>query len=200
MFYEPKKNNHGLPHRPFKALVGPRPIGWISTLGRDGIANLAPYSFFNAVADDPPVVMFSSSGAKDSLRNAQATGEFVCNIVSYAQRDAMNASSANVPPGVDEFDLAGLAKAECRIVRAPRVAEAPAALECRTVKIVDLPGEGGQPNLYRVVFGLVVGIHIADEALVDGIVDAVRLNQLARLGYQDYSVVDKVFPLVRPGD
>lgn len=199
MFYEPKKNDHGLPHGPFKALVAPRPIGWISTLGSDGVANLAPYSFFNGVSDDPPVVMFSSAGIKDSLSNAEATGEFVCNIVSYALRDAMNASSADVGAGVDEFELAGLQKAACRMVRAPRVADAPAALECRTIKIVDLPGQDGQPNFYRVVFGLVVGIHIADDALVDGLVDAKRLNQLARLGYHDYSAVDKVFSLARPG-
>jgi len=199
MFYEPKDNDHGLPHQPFKALVAPRPIGWISTISDDGIANLAPYSFFNGVSDDPPMVMFSSGGNKDSLVNAETTGEFVCNIVSYALRDAMNASSANVHANVDEFELAGLRKAECRIVKAPRVAEAPAALECRTVKIVDLPGEDGQGSHYRVVFGLVVGIHIADETLIDGLVDAKRLNQLARLGYQDYSAVDKVFSLARPG-
>ncbi len=199
MFYEPRKNDHGLPHRPFKALVAPRPIGWISTISDEGIANLAPYSFFNGVSDDPPMVMFSSGGNKDSLVNAESTGEFVCNIVSYALRDAMNASSANVDANVDEFELAGLRKAECRIVKAPRVAEAPAALECRTLKIVDLPGEDGQCSHYRVVFGLVVGIHIADETLIDGLVDAKRLNQLARLGYHDYSAVDKVFSLARPG-
>lgn len=198
MFYEPDRNDHGLPYRPFKALVGPRPIGWISTLGADGVANLAPYSFFNAVADDPPIVMFSSSGAKDSLTNAEASGEFVCNIASYELRDAMNASSAAVAPGVDEFELAGLAKAACRLVRPPRVAAAPAALECRTVRVLDLPGHGDEPNVYRVVFGRVVGIHIADGMIVDGRVDAMRLHQLARLGYQDYCAVESVFPLTRP--
>ena len=198
MFYEPDKNDHGLPHRPFKALVGPRPIGWISTLAPDGTANLAPYSFFNAVAEDPPVVMFSSAGAKDSLTNAEATGEFVCNLASYELREQMNATSAAVAPGVDEFGLAGLAKAECRRVAPPRVAAAPAALECRTVKVVDLPGHDGAANLYRVVFGIVVGIHIADEMIVDGLVDATRLHQLARLGYHDYTYVSDVFPLTRP--
>lgn len=198
MFYEPEKNNHGLPHRPFKALVAPRPIGWISTLNRQGIANLAPYSFFNGVADDPPVVMFSSQGAKDSLTNAEATGEFVCNIVSYRLRDAMNASSADVASGVDEFELAGLQKADCVMVKAPRVADAPAALECRTIKVVDLPGHGDQPNIYQVVFGAVVGIHISDGVIIDGMVDPTIFRPLARLGYHDYASVDEVFPLVRP--
>jgi len=196
MFYEP--HDHGLPHSPFKSLVVPRPIGWISTLSPNGVANLAPYSFFNGVADDPPVVLFSSLDVKDSQRNAEATGEFVCNIVSYELREAMNATSAAAPPEVDEFELAGLAKAPCRLVKCPRVAEAPAALECTYIKTVDLPGRDGGANAYSVVFGLVVAVHIADEMISGGMVDAAKLRQLARLGYQDYAFVENVFSLKRP--
>ena len=198
MFYEPEKNNHGLPHRPFKTLVAPRPIGWISTISPAGVANLAPYSFFNGVSDDPPTVMFSSQGRKDSLRNAEATGEFVCNIVSYDMRDEMNASSASVSSDVDEFELAGLDKAPCRLVKAPRVARAPAALECKTLKIVNLPGPDGVTEGNHVVFGTVVGIHIADDMIVDGVVSPTRIRALARLGNQDYASVDSVFSLIRP--
>lgn len=198
MFYEPKNNDHGLPHGPFKSLVAPRPIGWISTVSKSGVANLAPYSFFNALADDPPVVMFSSSGRKDSLINAEETGEFVCNISSYELVQEMNLSSAALAADVDEFEHAGVEKAECQIVNVPRVAKAPAALECKTFKVIDLPGYDGKPNLYQAVLGVVVGIHIADEMIVDGLVDTKKLHQLARLGYMDYLSVEDVFTLKRP--
>lgn len=200
MFYQPQIDNHGLPHNPFKAIVSPRPIGWISTVDANGIANLAPYSFFNAIADTPPMVAFGSGGKKadqafnkDSVANIRATGEFVVNIVSYALRDAMNASSASLPAGEDEFEAAGLEKAACNVVTAPRVAAAPAALECKLFKFVDLPGDNNV-----LVIGEVVGVHMDDSAIVDGIFDVTRFQPLARLGYHDYSVISDVISLKRP--
>lgn len=201
MFYEPK-DGHGLPHNPFNALVTPRPIGWISTRDADGNANLAPYSFFNAVAYVPPQVMFASTsakpdqdGTKDSVANIRATGVFCVNIVSYALRDAMNASSAALARDVNEFDKAGLTQQPCAIIDCPRVAEAPAALECRLTQVVQLEGAH---NI--AVFGEVVGIHISDAILVDGQVDVTRYEPLSRLGYRDYAKVSEVFSLARPDD
>ena len=199
MFYRPGLDPHGLPHNPFKALVAPRPIGWISTLDAEGRRNLAPYSFFNAFSDTPPMVGYASTGAKasgerkDTLANIRATGEFVVNIVSYALRDAMNVTSAGLAAGEDEFAAAGLARAESRVVRPPRVAAAPAALECQLWRMIDLPGPA---NI--LVIGTVVGVHIDDSVIVDGMVDVTRYQPLARLGYRDYTAVDHVFPLDRP--
>lgn len=199
MFYRPGLDPHGLPHNPFKALVAPRPIGWISTLDAEGRRNLAPYSFFNAFSDTPPMVGYASTGGKatgerkDTLANIRATGEFVVNVVSYALRDAMNASSAQLPAEADEFAHAGLTPAPCETVLAPRVAEAPAALECRLWRIVDLPGAGN-----ALALGEVTGIHIDEAVLRDGMVDVTRYNPMARLGYQDYAAVMEVFPLRRP--
>lgn len=203
MFYEAnKKGSHGLPHDPFKSLVTPRPIGWISSLGPDGGVNLAPYSFFNAVCYDPNIVMFSASGLPDdpkkhSRRNAEESGEFVCNIVSYALREQMNVTSGEVPRGVNEMELAGLTPEPSVLVKAPRVAEAPAHLECKYLRTVefesDLPGQ-----THGVVFGRVVGVHIRDEFLVDGMVDQVKMRNLARMGYWDYTSVESVFPMPRP--
>lgn len=189
----------GLAHNPFKALVAPRPIGWISSLDAEGRANLAPYSFFNAVDDDPPIVMFSSSGWKHTVANVEATGEFVCNLASAHLQSEMNISSAKVPAGVDEFELAGLEKAPSRLVRVPRVAAARAALECRLLRIVELTDLAGQACDARVVFGQVVGIHIDDAMVSNGRVDMSRLQLLARLGYKDYSVTSEVFEMDRPG-
>ncbi|MCY1705844.1 flavin reductase family protein [Pannonibacter sp. SL95] len=189
----------GLAHNPFKALVAPRPIGWISSLDAEGRANLAPYSFFNAVDDDPPIVMFSSSGWKHTVANVEATGEFVCNLASAHLQSEMNISSAQVPTGVDEFELAGLEKAPSRLVRVPRVAAARAALECRLLRIVELTDLAGQACDARVVFGQVVGIHIDDAMVSNGRVDMSRLQLLARLGYKDYSVTSEVFEMDRPG-
>jgi flavin reductase (DIM6/NTAB) family NADH-FMN oxidoreductase RutF len=189
----------GLAHNPFKALVAPRPIGWISSLDAEGRANLAPYSFFNAVDDDPPIVMFSSSGWKHTVANVEATGEFVCNLASAHLQSEMNISSAQVPAGVDEFELAGLEKAPSRLVRVPRVAAARAALECRLLRIVELTDLAGQACDARVVFGQVVGIHIDDAMVSYGRVDMSRLQLLARLGYKDYSVTSEVFEMDRPG-
>jgi flavin reductase (DIM6/NTAB) family NADH-FMN oxidoreductase RutF len=170
MFYEPSQG-HGLPHNPFKACVVPRPIGWVSTIGPEGANNLAPYSFFNAVADTPPMVMFSSNGvhphgAKDSADNAARSGEFVVNVATWDLRHTMNASSAPVETGVDEFVLAGLTAAPSRIVSAPRVAETPVNLECRTHQVVELPCAPGGRNV--TVFGEVVGVHIDESVLTPG--------------------------------
>lgn len=198
MFYDPRSETHGLAHNPFNALVAPRPIGWISSLSKDGTANLAPYSFFNAVSGRPPFVMFSSAGRKDSQTNIEETGEFVVNMAVAELREALNLSSAPVAAGVDEFDLAGLKKAECRNVSVPRVAASPVALECVLNKVVALTARDGTKAVSEVMFGEVVGIHISDDVIVDGIVDVKRLRPLARLGYMDYAIVDDVFEMHRP--
>ncbi|RMD46749.1 MAG: flavin reductase family protein [Alphaproteobacteria bacterium] len=201
MFYRPSEG-HGLPHNPFSALVVPRPIGWISTRDAAGRDNLAPYSFFNAVAYTPPQVMFATTsakpdrpGTKDSAAVAAETGVFCVNIVSWALREAMNRSSAALPAGEDEFAHAGLAKAECHEIDCPRVAEAPAALECRVVEILHLPGAAN-----RVVFGEVVGVHIRDEVIRDGRVDVAAMDVIGRLGYRDYVRVREIFEMARPDD
>ncbi|MEM9779000.1 MAG: flavin reductase family protein [Pseudomonadota bacterium] len=201
MFYRPGIDDHGLPHNPFKAMVTPRPIGWISTLDGEGRANLAPYSFFNALADAPPMVMFSNTGrkpdqpfAKDSVANIRETGEFVTNIVGLGMRDAMNASSGGYPAGTDEFEVAGLEKAASQIVAPPRVAGVPGAFECKLWKIIELPGESNV-----MVIGEVVGIHIDEAMLRNGIFDVLRYKPLSRLGYRDYATVTDVFSLNRPG-
>ena len=198
MFYRPE-DGHGLPHNPFNAIVSPRPIGWISTRGDTG-DNLAPYSFFNAVAYVPPQVMFASTsakpdrdGTKDSMAQLRETGVFCVNIVEYAMRNAMNVTSGAHSAGTDEFTLADIVKAECDTIDCPRVATAPASLECKVTQITTLPGEA---NL--VVFGQVSGVHIRDDCLTDGLFDVTRYNPLTRLGYQDYSVIREVFPLIRP--
>ncbi|WP_417711537.1 flavin reductase family protein [Roseibium aggregatum] len=198
MFYETEKNDHGLPHNPFKAIVAPRPIGWISTLDKDGNPNLAPYSFFNAVCDTPPIVMFSSSGYKDSVSNIDATGEFVCNMASFGLKDEMNQSSAAVAHGVSEFDLAGLEMAASQLVKAPRVAKAVTALECKHLQTQRLKTLTGSETDNYVVFGQVVGIHIDDSILVDGMVDVTLYKPLSRLGYMDYASVTEVFQMGRP--
>jgi flavin reductase (DIM6/NTAB) family NADH-FMN oxidoreductase RutF len=198
MFYDAVANTHGLQWDPFKALVSPRPIGWISTLGKSGVVNLAPYSFFNAVSTDPYFVMFSSGGRKDSQRNAEETGEFVCSLATYDLREAMNRTSQHVGPDVDEMALAGLTPAPSKIVAPPRVAESPVAFECRYWRTIELPGPDGGPGTHAIVLGQVVGVHIDDAAIVEGKVDVTRLKPIARLGYGDYAVIDEVFELTRP--
>lgn len=198
MFYEPGVTASGLPHDPFKAIVAPRPIGWISTIDAEGRVNLAPYSYFNAIGDRPAMVMFSSSGNKHTVANVAATNEFVCNLATWDLREAMNETSASVPRDVNEFELAGLSMAPSRLVRPPRVAESPAALECRAVTMfrpVDL--DGRQTEQY-VVIGQVVGIHIDDAALRDGRFDMAAARTIARCGYMDYAVVDALFAMHRP--
>ena len=193
---------HGLPHDPFKSCVVPRPIGWISTIGADAAVNLAPYSFFNAVATEPPMVMFSSNGkqahgTKDSVANAEATGEFVCNMATWDLRDPMSQTSRPVPPEVDEFELAGLETPPTELGKPPRGKASPIHLECVYHQTLELPCdiEGGRN---AICLGRVVGVHIRDEFLTDGKVDIARIKPLARLGYQDYTVAEKVLTLSRP--
>lgn len=198
MYYEPGSQPHGLPHDPLKSCVVPRPIGWISTISAEGVANLAPYSFFNLVATEPPLVMYSSCGttpwgAKDSSRNIETQGQFVVNMATYAQRDAVVASSAPLPPEIDEFEHAGLGKLPSRRVSPPRVSGAPVHLECERHRIVELPHEGEGRNV--LVIGRVVGVHIADAALNEGMLDVARIQPLARLGYKHYARVAEVFTL-----
>ncbi|ODR98558.1 flavin reductase [Methyloceanibacter methanicus] len=195
MFYDAVANTHGLERDPFTALVSPRPIGWISTLDVNGVVNLAPYSFFNAVSTNPHFVMFSSGGRKDSQRNAEETGEFVCSLATYDLREAMNRTSKHVEPHVDEMALAGLSPAPSTLVAPPRVAESPVAFECKYWRTVELPGVDGKPGSHAIVLGQVVGIHIDDDALVAGKVDVTKLRPIARLGYRDYAVIDEVFEL-----
>lgn len=201
MFYKPQ-DGHGLPHNPFNAIVTPRPIGWISSRDSDGNDNLAPYSFFNAVAYVPPQVMFSSTGqkpdregTKDSVSNIRDTGVFCVNIVEYAMRDAMNASSATVNKNIDEFARAKLEKTPCETIDCARVSGTPAALECKLTQILQLPGAAN-----FAVFGEVTGIHMRDDCLSDGLFDITRFHPLARLGYRDYTRVTDIFSLSRPDD
>jgi flavin reductase (DIM6/NTAB) family NADH-FMN oxidoreductase RutF len=201
MFYRPK-DGHSLPHNPFNAIVTPRPIGWISTRDAQGRDNLAPYSFFNGVAYVPPQVMFASTGTKadvdgtkDSMANIRDTGVFCVNVVEYAMRDAMNASSATLPHGTDEFGHAGIEKAECGEIACARVANAPASLECRMTQIVKIEGESN-----FVVFGEVVGVHMRDDCIKDGRFDVTTYQPLSRLGYRDYARVTDVFEIIRPDD
>ncbi len=198
MFYDPRDpKGHGLPHDPFKSLIAPRPIGWISTLSDDGKVNLAPYSFFNAVCYPPYIVMFSSSELVDdprkhSRRNAEDTGEFVCNLVSAELTDAMHMTAAHVDRDVDELAMAGLTTEPSVTVKPPRVRESPAHLECRYMQTVilesDTPG-----STHGVVFGEVTGIHISDTVMTDGLVDITKLRPVARLGYRDYTIVEDGF-------
>ncbi|WP_045761642.1 flavin reductase family protein [Xanthomonas albilineans] len=180
-FYEPA-HGHGLPHDPFNAIVGPRPIGWIGSLGADGVANLAPYSFFNAFNYVPPIVGFASIGWKDSVRNIEASGEFTWNLVTRALAEVMNASSAAVAPEVDEFALAGLAVASSRLVGAPRVAASPVSFECRLSQLLPLQTARGEPIQTWLVLGEVVGVHIARSALQDGLYDPAAVGTLLRAG------------------
>jgi len=198
MFYDAVANRHGLRHDPFKALVAPRPIGWISTLDGQGRVNLAPYSFFNALAENPHIVAFSSTGWKHSAANAAETGEFVCSLATWDLREAMNRSSAAVPAGTDEMLLAGLTPGPSRLVKPPRVAESPVALECRWLRTIALADLEGRPAGHWLVLGQVVGIHIDEACLVDGKVDVTKLKPIARLGYRDYAVVESVFEMTRP--
>ena len=197
MFYD-ARTKAPLKHDPVKALVAPRPIGWISTLSRKGVANLAPYSFFNLVASGPSIVAFSSAGRKDSQTNAEQTGEFVCNIASFDQREAVNSSAATLPPEVDEFALTGLGTLPSQLIKPPRVKGAPAHLECVYLQTVPLFSKDGVRNGFDLVLGEVVGVHIDDQFVKEGLVDTAAMRLIARLGYLDYSVTDEVFTLRRP--
>ncbi len=202
MYYEPGNQHHGLRRDPFKSLVVPRPIGWISTVDRDGVVNLAPYSYFNAVATNPHVVMFCpgprpSKQLKDSRRNAEETGEFVVNIVTDKLREQMNFTSADAPPEVDEMARAGLESLPSRRVKPPRVAGSPIHLECEYLQTVTLPS-ADPTAASAIVLGTVIGIHIDDSVLTEGMIDMNKFRPVARLGYMDYTVVDNVFTMNRP--
>jgi flavin reductase (DIM6/NTAB) family NADH-FMN oxidoreductase RutF len=197
MFYDAIENRHGLPNDPFKAIVAPRPIGWVSSISKAGIANLAPYSFFNAIAENPHYVVFGSGGLKDSLTNVEATDEFAINVATFALREKMNLSSASVAPNVDEFALAGLTPAPCRLIKPPRVAESPAALECKLYQIVPLPDDRGDAQDWAII-GRVIGIHIDDRFVRDGRVDTAAMQPIARLGYSEYATVESAWRMRRP--
>ncbi|MCA0433980.1 MAG: flavin reductase family protein [Proteobacteria bacterium] len=197
MFYDAIRNDHGFAIDPVKALIAPRPIAWISTRSGAGVNNLAPYSFFNAFSDKPYYVAFGSGGRKDTLVNAEETGCFAVNLVSHGLRDAMNASSARAGSDVDEFALAGLKPAACRMIEAPRVAESPATLECRHHLTVPLPGDDGVPRDFLVI-GRVVGVHIDDRYLSEGRVNTGAMELVARLGYAEYATVRETWRMRRP--
>jgi flavin reductase (DIM6/NTAB) family NADH-FMN oxidoreductase RutF len=198
MFYETSKNDHGLPRDPFKAIVSPRPVGWVTSMSAGGEINLAPYSFFNAVSDDPPIVMFSSDGYKDSLTFVAQTKEFVCNLATFDLRSEVVATSETFARGVNEMAKAGLVAAPSCLVRPPRVANSPCALECKLLQIVDLANLDGALVHRHVVFGQVVGVHIDDRFIKNGRLDTAAMQPIARCGYSDYAVVDKVFAVARP--
>jgi flavin reductase (DIM6/NTAB) family NADH-FMN oxidoreductase RutF len=199
MFYEPDKRDPAvLPHDPFKAIVAPRPIGWITSISPKGEVNLAPYSFFNGVNSRPNLVMFASEGRKDSVSNISETGEFVCNLATFDLREKMNATSAPFARGIDEMQRAGLVPAPSRLVKPPRVAASPCALECKLIKIVAMETFDHQPVDCHVVFGQVVGVHIDDRFIVGGFLDTAALRPIARCGYDQYAAVDGLFSMQRP--
>lgn len=205
MYYDPEKNDHGLAYSPFKSCVVPRPIGWISTLSKDGVHNLAPYSQFQNLTFDPPYVMFAANQTsrgtrKDTVVNTEETGEFVYNMATYPLREAVNLSAAEVPPEVDEFDLARVTKAPSIRVKPCGVAESPVQFECIHHQTLRLPGKGAMGTV-DVVIGKVILVHIKDEVIgKDGRLDVVKIRPLARLGYYDYTTVDSLFEMVIPGD
>lgn len=199
MFYEPEKRDRNLlPHDPFKAIVAPRPIGWITSMSAKGEINLAPYSFFNGINSRPNLVMFASEGRKDSVTFIEETGEFVCNLATFDLREAMNDTSAPLARGVNEMARAGLEPAPCRIVKPPRVAQSPCALECKMLKIITMNAIDGTPVDCHVVFGQVVGVHIDDRFIKDGILDTAAMRPIARCGYDQFAVADTMFSMFRP--
>lgn len=197
MFYEPGKTPHNLPHDPFKACVAPRPIGWVSTLDKNGRPNLAPYSFFNAVLGTPPMVMFSSGGSIDSLQNARDTGEFVVGVAPRAMLKELNFSSSPLPPGEDEFEYAGLEKLPAKCVKPHLIKGVPIHMECTVYQIVDLPSAFPDKRPCAMVIGTVVGLHIDDDIIRDGMLDITLFEPLARLGYQEYASVSETFTVRR---
>ena len=211
MFFETKDTSRealkalGLSFNPFKAVVAPRPIGWITTVSKTGVVNLAPYSFFNAVSSDPPIVFYGANGThdadggeKDSLRNVRETGEFVCNLVTWELRTQMNDTSTPAPPGIDEMEVVGLKRLPSRLVKPPRVAVSPAHLECKLHQLVELPPDPRTGKRNVMVLGLVVGVHIDDAFITNGRFDTARAQPVARLGYYDFAVVTEAFEMKRP--
>jgi len=200
MFYS-SHESCPLPHNPLKAIIAPRPIGWISTLDKTGVINLAPYSFFNAVSTNPGVLMFSSEGLKDSARNAMDSGEFVFSLSTAKLQNQMNATSEGVAPGINEYELGDIEQAECVHVSPPRVAASPASLECKTLKAPSLVALDGKPIDIHIVYGQIVGVHINDDYLTEnGLFDTAKAQPLARCGYRDFASVTSVFELKRPDD
>ena len=198
MFYDPRRNDHDLPHNPWTALVVPRPIGWISTVSRSGVVNLGPYSFFNTVSANPPYVLFSSHPRKHSQINAEETGEFVVNMATWDLREVMNASSAEFAAEVSEPERVGIDMCACVNVKPPRVARSPVVLECKYNTTVRLTGADGRLNPSSIVFGEVVGVHVDDRVIVDGRIDVLKMQPIARLGYMDFTLVDNLFEMLRP--
>jgi flavin reductase (DIM6/NTAB) family NADH-FMN oxidoreductase RutF len=199
MFYEHDKRDLTLlPHDPFKAIVAPRPIGWITSINLKGQVNLAPYSYFNGINSKPNLVMFASEGRKDSISFIAETKEFVCSLATWDLREQMNATSAPVARGVNEMERAGLKSAPSRLVKPPRVAASPCALECKLLKIVPVDDLGGQAIDCHVVFGRVIGVYIDDRFIVDGRLDTAAMQPIARCGYDQYAVVQQVFAMTRP--
>ena len=205
MFYKPGEDDHGLPRNPFNALITPRPIAWVATRDADGVSNLAPFSFFNGAAYEPPILSVAFTGAKlgaqqgerkDTLANIRETGVFTVNIVPTALKDAMNASAAHLGAGESEFAAAGVTAAACETIACDRVAESPASFECRLIEVVRLPNTG--PGENTTIFGQVVGVHISEDVLTDGFVDPTIYKPLARMGYLDYASIETVFTLKRP--
>jgi flavin reductase (DIM6/NTAB) family NADH-FMN oxidoreductase RutF len=198
MFYDARSNDHGLPHDPFKAIAAPRPIGWVTAMSAKGEINLSPYSFFNGINSRPPAVMFSSEGRKDALTFIAETKEFVCNLATWDLREAMNATSAPLPRGVNEMERAGLEAAPSRLVRPPRVKASPCALECKLLQIVSPDGIDGSPLGCHLVIGQVIGVHIDERFIRNGLLDTAAMKPIARCGYNNYAVVESQFEMIRP--
>jgi flavin reductase (DIM6/NTAB) family NADH-FMN oxidoreductase RutF len=199
MFYEPEKNDHGLPFNPYKSIAVPRPIAWVSSVSQAGVPNLAPFSQFNNLGYDPPYLMFSAGGFKDTVRNVLETGEFVVNMATYALREAVRITSRNLDPEVDEAVVAGLEMIPSNLVRPQRVAASPVHLECRLYSSLVLPGRTGKQS-HNVVIGRVVGVHIRDDVITaEGKIDVLKIRPLARLGYYDYTSIESVFTMLPDG-
>ncbi len=200
MYYEPGKTDHGLPFNPLKGCVVPRPIGWISSISKTGLVNLAPFSFFNLLSYDPPFVCFSSGvstkdhGLKDTVVNIEATGEFVYNIATWAQRDVMTKTAQIVDRGVDEMAVAGIEPLPSTLVKPPRVGGSPVQFECKYHQTVVLPGNR-PTSFHRVVFGQVIAVHIDDDVITDGKVDVLKMRPISRLGYKDYTSIESIFQM-----
>jgi flavin reductase (DIM6/NTAB) family NADH-FMN oxidoreductase RutF len=199
MFYKPGQPT-GLAFNPFKAIIAPRPIGWVSTVDAQGRLNLAPYSFFNAVGSNPDMIAFGSDGLKDSVLNARETGEFVYNLVTMPLIEKMNLSSVALPHGENEFEFGDISTAPSQIVKPPRVADTPAAFECKVVNFLELKDVDGNDTDRFLVIGQIVGVHIKDDYIVDGRFDMVKAQTVARCGYKDYVLIEKLFELLRPDE
>jgi flavin reductase (DIM6/NTAB) family NADH-FMN oxidoreductase RutF len=199
IFFEPESRDRALlPWDPFKGVVVPRPIGWISSMSKAGQANLAPYSFFNGVLSRPRIVSFCSETEKDAAAFAIESGEFCWSMATWALREQMNATSAGLPRGQSEFEYAGLATAPCRLIRAPRVADSPAAMECRVTQVVRVRDVDGRETGGVVVYGQVIGMHLDERFVKDGRFDLAAVRPIARCGYDEYAVVERVFSMTRP--